>query len=107
MSVAFVPPLMCSCCSEKITVRRQNVRVPVGITDPRVRAVVAQVLLSTGIRSSHIFSPLRSREVSIARALIAYRLRYEMRYSLQAIADFLGRDHSSVSAMLVKIQRME
>jgi len=105
VNVALAPPLMCSCCSEKATEYRNLGRVPVRITDPKVRAVIASVLLATGMRSSLVFSADKSHRVAMTRAIIAHRLRKELHYSYPAIGEFLERDHSSVIAMVRKVEK--
>ena len=105
VNVAIAPPLMCSCCSEKATEYRNLGRVPVRITDPRVRATIASVLLVTGLKSEVLFSKAKQPRVAQVRAIIAHRLRKELKYSFPAIGDFLGRDHSSVFTMVRKVEK--
>ena len=100
MSVAFVPPLMCSCCNRRrVAFRRAG-------QDLYALGILAAVAAATGISVPLIMSRNRTRRVAMARALVAARIYNELHYGPSDIGEMLGRDHSSVIAMVRKVERV-
>lgn len=99
MSVAFVPP-MCSCCvRRKPPIRRAG-------QDPHVIGIIAAVVAATGISVTRIRSRNRTHRVALARALVAARIHQELNYNHTDIGALLGRDRTSVIAMIRKVDKV-
>lgn len=94
------PGLWCSCCSViKVDLRSQ--RIPA--TDPRVRATITEVCEKTSVTYRELFSRRRHHRIAVTRAQIATELR-TLGFSYSDIGRILWRDHSSVMAMVRKVQ---
>lgn len=100
MSVAFVPPLMCSCCNRRRAAWRREGQ------DPEAQGIVAAVSAATGVSVTMLMSRNRTGRVAMARALVATRIHRELHYGPSEIGEILERDHSSVIAMIRKIDKV-
>lgn len=105
MTATWSPALTCSCCSRSSRDRREDCESALSrVTDPQALEIITAVLLATNMRPSVVFSSLRTHRIAMTRALIAARLRAELQYSYPEIGHVLGRDHSSVIAMVRKVR---
>lgn len=77
--------------------------VPRTISAERVEAVIESTAMAYGVTSDQIKSSLRTGHVAHARHMAIYLLRTKESMTYKAIAQAIGRDHSSVMFGFSKI----
>lgn len=95
----------CSCCQPHEPMFREI--LPPGEEAHRARKIIVDVLAVTGAEPFEVFGEHRgTADVALTRALIATRIRSEVKMSYPEIGRLLGRHHASVILMVKRTRKM-
>lgn len=83
---------------QKDKIRRRNER-------QRANIIIQEVVLESGVSLAEITSGVRCQDVSVARSVLAYRLRNETDLSYPKIGDILNMDHTSVIYAVKRVEK--